>query len=122
MAHKRPNIVFLLADDQSYWSTRFNGNPVANTPNLERLAADGVVFDRYYDCSPICMASRATLATGLYEYRTGCNFEHGQMRAQMFASSYHVRLRNAGYYTGYAGKFGFGMERNDEIPRVDYCG
>ena len=111
MNTKRPNIVFLLADDQSYWSTGYNGHPTAQTPNLDQLASDGVVFDRHYDTSPICMASRASIATGLYEYRTGCNFEHGKMQPDTFAKSFYVQLRNAGYFTGYAGKFGFSIER-----------
>jgi len=116
----RPNILFLLADDQSYRSAGYNGNPVAKTPNLDVLAAEGVIFDRHYDTSPICMASRAGIATGLYEYRTGCNFEHGQMSPDMFSRSYHILLRNSGYFVGYEGKFGFGVECGGPWPRVDY--
>ncbi len=110
---KRPNILFLLTDDQAYWTTGYNGHPLACTPEMDRLAADGLVLDRHYDTTPICMASRANIATGLYEYRTGCNFEHGQMTSDIFSGSYHVLLREAGYFTGFVGKFGFGVGNSD---------
>jgi arylsulfatase A-like enzyme len=106
---QRPNILFVLTDDQAYWTTGYNGHPLACTPEMDRLAAEGVVLDRHYDTTPICMASRATIATGLYEYRTGTNFEHGQMEPELFQRSYHVWLRQAGYFTGFIGKFGFGV-------------
>jgi arylsulfatase A-like enzyme len=108
-ASSQPNILFLLTDDQAYWTTGYNGHPLACTPEMDRLAADGLVLDRHYDTTPICMASRANIATGLYEYRTGCNFEHGQMTSDIFSRSYHVLLREAGYFTGFIGKFGFGV-------------
>ena len=74
-----PNIVFLLADDQCTYSMGCYGNPDVQTPNLDRLARDGIVFDNHYDTTAICMASRASILTGKYEYRTGCNFEHGHL-------------------------------------------
>ena len=82
---------------------------LARTPEMDRLAADGLILDRHHDTTPICMASRANIATGLYEYRTGTNFEHGQMTPELFSRSYHVLLRDAGYFTGFIGKFGFGV-------------
>jgi arylsulfatase A-like enzyme len=67
------------------------------------------------------MPSRSTIATGLYEYRTGCNFEHGRMQPETFEQSFYVQLRNAGYFTGYAGKFGFGLEQDTgELPVFSY--
>ncbi|MCA9033215.1 MAG: sulfatase-like hydrolase/transferase, partial [Planctomycetaceae bacterium] len=68
----RPNIVFLMTDDQCTYSLGCYGTPGVKTPNLDQLAADGMVFDRHYDTTAICMASRATVMTGLFEYRTGC--------------------------------------------------
>lgn len=118
-AQRRPNILFLLTDDQAYWTTGHNGHPLARTPEMDRLAAEGLVLDRHYDASPICMASRATIATGLYEYRTGTNFEHGQMPPELFDRSYHVLLRQAGYFTGFIGKFGFGVG-DSSCPRCPH--
>jgi arylsulfatase A-like enzyme len=107
---KRPNIVFLLTDDQAYNAMGCMGNDEIQTPNMDRLGADGVIFDRHYDTTPICMASRASIMTGMYEYKTGCNFMHGSMSEDKFAKSYPVLLRQAGYRTGFAGKFGFAVE------------
>lgn len=104
---KRPNIVFLLADDQRFDSMGCMGNREIRTPNLDRLAADGMLFRRHYDSSAICMASRASIMTGLYEFRHGCNFDRGSMGREMFMRSYPVLLRKAGYRVGFAGKFGF---------------
>ena len=104
---ERPNIVFLLADDQSTWSMGCYDTPGARTPQLDQLARDGMVFDRHYDTTAICMASRATIMTGLFEYRTGCNFDHGALLEEHWQASYPLALREAGYQTAFAGKFGF---------------
>jgi arylsulfatase A-like enzyme len=56
------------------------------------------------------MASRASVMTGLYEYRHGCNFSHGHMQADTWAGSYPLLLRKAGYMTAFAGKFGFHVQ------------
>ncbi len=106
----RPNIVFLLADDMRFDAAGFMGNKDVKTPNLDRLAERGVVFDRSYDTTAICMASRAQLMTGMLEFSTGCNFEHGHMSYPIWGKSYPVLLRKNGYFTGFAGKFGFDVE------------
>lgn len=106
-AAERPNIVFLLTDDQTTYSIRSYGNPDVQTPNLDRLSALGVSFDHHYDTTAICMASRASIMTGMYEYKTGCNFEHGALLREHFDQSYPVLLRRAGYRTAIAGKIGF---------------
>ena len=104
---QRPNIIFLLADDQTFYSMGCYGNPDVKTPHMDRLGADGVIFDRHYDTTAICMASRASIMTGLVEFRNGTNFEHGPMLKKTWQQSYPILLRQAGYVTGFAGKFGF---------------
>ncbi|TWT46340.1 Arylsulfatase [Thalassoglobus neptunius] len=106
----RPNIVFLFADDQCTYSVGCYGNEDVQTPNLDRLAQDGVLFDKHYNTTAICMASRANVFTGMYEYKTGCNFTHGDMHPDVWAKSYPVLLREAGYLTAFAGKFGIKVE------------
>ena len=101
-----PNIIFLMADDQNTLSMGCYGNPEVETPNMDRLAKDGMIFDRHYDTTAICMGSRANVFTGMYEYKTGCNFVHGDMSNQIWSRSYPTRLREAGYLTAFAGKFG----------------
>ena len=72
-AKERPNVVFLLSDDQSTYSLGCYGNKDVKSPQLDRLADDGMVFDRHYDTTAICMASRASVMTGMYEYKHGTN-------------------------------------------------
>ncbi len=108
-AAPRPNIVFLMTDDQAVGAAGCYGNREVITPHLDRLAADGIRFLNHYVTSSICMASRCSVLTGLYEYRHGCNFDHGDLNRRFFADSYPARLRAAGYYTGFAGKIGFDL-------------
>ena len=102
--------MFLMTDEQHWQSLVCTGNPYVETPNMDRLARDGLVFDRHYNTTAICMASRANVFTGMYEYKTGCNFSHGDMHADVWAKSYPVLLREAGYLTAFAGKFGIVVE------------
>lgn len=103
----RPNIVFLLTDDQTCYSLGCYGNADVRTPNMDALARDGIAFDNHYNTTAICMASRASIMTGMFEYKTGCNFEHGPLLREHWQKSYPILLRNAGYSTAIAGKFGF---------------
>ena len=107
---KRPNIIFLLADDQCTYSVGCYGNKDVKTPQMDRLGNEGVIFDNHYDTSSICMASRANIMTGMYEYKTGCNFSHGDMKADVWNKSYPVLLKKSGYLTAFAGKFGFEVD------------
>ena len=106
----KPNIVFLFADDQSTYSVGCYGNKDVQTPNMDQLARDGVAFDKHYNTTAICMASRANVFTGMYEYKTGCNFTHGDMKPEVWEKSYPVLLKKAGYLTAFAGKFGIVVE------------
>lgn len=124
-ADVRPNIILLLADDQCKYSMGCYDTPHAKTPNLDQLAREGMIFDRHYDTTAICMASRATIMTGLYEYRTGCNFDSGHMLRSIWNQSYPVLLRDAGYKVAFAGKFGFEIidqpgQRKGELPISDF--
>ena len=107
---KRPNIIYLMADDQCTYSVGCYGNTDVKTPQMDKIGADGVIFDNHYDTTSICMASRANVMTGKYEYKTGCNFEHGGMKGDVWSNSYPLLLRKAGYFTAFAGKFGFVVE------------
>ncbi|MFC1766249.1 sulfatase, partial [Planctomycetota bacterium] len=106
----RPNIIYLMADDQNVGSVGCYGNPEVLTPNMDKLGTDGVIFGRHYNTTAICMASRATVFTGMYEYKTGTNFDHGDMKPEVWAKSYPVLLREAGYLAAFAGKFGLEVE------------
>ena len=128
VADDRPNIIFLMTDDQNVRSLGCYGAPGVKTPNIDALAADGVAFDRHYDTTAICMACRATVMTGLLEYRHGVNFGtgtegDGQMRKEDWEQSYPTLLHKAGYRTAFAGKFGFTIEdksKSGRYPEDDF--
>jgi len=105
----RPNIIFLLTDDQRFDALGCMGNSEILTPRIDELASRGVLFTNYYNTTAICMASRATIMTGMYEFKSGCNFQHGPLTQDKFESSYPVLLQKAGYRTGFAGKLGFAV-------------
>lgn len=123
-AAERPNIIFLLTDDQATYSLGCYGNRDVKTPQIDALSAEGVTFDHHYDTTAICMASRATVMTGMYEYKTGCNFSRGPLMQQHWDRSYPVLLRKAGYLTAFAGKFGFEVQgerdRKAVLPERDF--
>ncbi len=108
-SREAPNIVFLLTDDQCTYSVGCYGNEDVKTPHMDSLARDGIAFDNHYDTTAICMASRANIMTGRFEFRNGCNFEHGPLVREHWEASYPVMLRKAGYLTAIAGKIGFGV-------------
>ena len=61
---KKPNIVFILSDDQGAWSMNCAGTPELYTPNLDRIAARGMRFENFFCVSPVCSPARASLLTG----------------------------------------------------------
>ena len=61
---KRPNILYILSDDQGAWAMHCAGNPEIHTPNLDRLAEQGIRFDDFFCVSPVCSPARASLLTG----------------------------------------------------------
>ena len=113
-----PNIIFLLSDDQTSIATACYGNPQVITPNMDQLAEEGILFQNHYNTTAICMASRVSILTGMYEYKTGCNFEHGNLMVEKFENSYPVILKEAGYFTGFAGKIGFDLDVK-ESEKID---
>ncbi|WP_158968141.1 sulfatase [Paraglaciecola sp. L3A3] len=121
---KKPNIIFFFTDDQAYDTIGAFGNPDVKTTNIDKLANQGVVFARHYNTTSICMASRASIMSGMYEYKNGTNFGHGPMATTIWQKSYPVLLKQSGYKVGFAGKFGFAVadmsakKRNEEEGKI----
>ncbi len=66
----KPNIIYIMADDLGYGDVGFNGQSKFKTPNIDRLAAEGMVFTQHYSGSTVCAPSRSTLMTGLHTGHT----------------------------------------------------
>ncbi len=126
--NKTPNIIFFFTDDQAYDTQKAYSNPNTKTPNMDKLVDKGTVFYRHYNTTAICMASRANVITGQYEYKTGCNFNRGPLGTKQWSTSYPILLRQAGYRVGFGGKFGFAISddgsktenKEGEIARHDF--
>lgn len=100
-----PNVLLVLTDDQGWGDVRSHGNPLIDTPVLDRLASEGARFERFFVC-PYCSPTRASLLTGRYPLRTGV---HGVTRGYEDMRSEEVTLaemfKRASYATGCFGKW-----------------
>lgn len=104
-----PNIVLIVADDWAYMDLGIAGHPLLKTPNLDRLARDGVHFTRAFTPNPICTPSRAALLTGQDNWTNGCWFFGMPIRDE--SRHFAQLLSEAGYETFYTGKW-----HNDGLP------
>ncbi len=102
----RPNIIFILTDDQRFDAIGYSGNPLVHTPEMDKLASSGTYFHNAMVTTPICAASRASILTGLYERSHGYNFTSGKIQASYMETSYPTILRANGYQTAFYGKYG----------------
>ena len=101
----RPNIIFILTDDQSYGYMGCTGNKMVQTPHLDQLAGEGTLFTNAYITSGICTPSRISILLSQFERKHNVNFNSGtSISPEAWAQSYPVILRKAGYYTGWVGK------------------
>jgi arylsulfatase len=112
---KQMNIVFLLADDLRWNSLHCTGTDFLVTPNIDSIAAQGILFKNACVTTPICCCSRASLLTGQYISRNGVKSFGTTISAENFATTYPGILRNAGYWTGFVGKYGVGKERPSDF-------
>lgn len=139
---KRPNILFVISDDQSYPYASAYGDSVIKTPAFDRIAREGILFNNAFVASPGCSPSRAALLTGLNCWQ----IKEAGTHASLFPREYTVfpdLLDQAGYFTGFTGKGwapgdfkASGRDRNPagtlftgrvvespaEISRTDYAG
>ncbi|MEW4454244.1 sulfatase [Bremerella sp. JC817] len=117
-AGERPNLIFLLTDDQRFDALGCMGNPVIKTPNIDRLAQEGVVFDNAFATTAICATSRASFLTGQYARRHGVVDFKTVLTPEAFSETFPALLRKAGYRTAFIGKWGVG--NNLPADQYDY--
>lgn len=107
-AAPRPNVVFILVDDLRWNALGCMGNKIVQTPNIDRLAKEGVLFKNMFVTTSICSVSRATALTGQWMRRHGIvDFATG-ISDERWKDTYPAQFRAAGYHTGFVGKYGVG--------------
>ncbi len=119
-AQQKPNIIYIYADDLGYGELGCYGQQKIRTPNLDRLAAEGMRFTQHYTGAPVCAPARAMLMTGKHSghsYIRG-NYELGQFedaleggQMPLYEGAFTIArlMKQAGYTTGAIGKWGLGM-------------
>lgn len=121
-AQEKPNIILIVADDLGWGDVGFNGQTKINTPNIDKLADEGMVFNNFYSGSSVCGPSRACLMTGKH---TGHSTVRGNPRWTASGKPVDIsnddvtiaeELKRAGYHTGIIGKWGLAENLNEGKP------
>ena len=102
----RPNIILIIADDMNWDDCGAYGHPSIRTPNIDRLAADGIKFTNAFLTTSSCSPSRASLITGLYPHQTDAEQLHWPIPGNK--ATFVEKLRDAGYWTAQSGKWHMG--------------
>ncbi|MFC1851850.1 sulfatase [candidate division CSSED10-310 bacterium] len=98
----RPNFIIFLGDDHSVFDVGCYGNKIVRTPNINRLAAEGMRFERAYTTTAMCAPSRSSLFTGLYPHRSGCHMNHGETNHGVKSITHYLHVH--GYRVVLTGK------------------
>jgi len=105
-AQGRPNIIFILSDDHAYQAISAYGSRLAETPNIDRIAREGVLFTRAMVTNSICGPSRATLLTGKYSHKNGYKLNEKKFNSNQ--QIFPALLQEHGYQTAWIGKWHLG--------------
>ncbi|MEO1384574.1 MAG: sulfatase-like hydrolase/transferase [Bacteroidota bacterium] len=119
-----PNIIYILVDDMGYGDLGSYGQKVIPTPNLDKMAAEGMMFTQHYAGSTVCAPSRGSLMTGMHSghgkvrgnYETGPFGFGGELALESHDQTIAEILSEAGYRTGLVGKWGLGMNGTSGEP------
>ena len=118
---ERPNIVLLLSDDQGFWAMGCAGNSEILTPNIDRLAREGMRFENFFCASPVCSPARASLLTGCIPSQHGIHDwlrddDERQAAIEYLAGQYSFTkaLAEAGYDCALSGKWHMGASEKPQ--------
>jgi arylsulfatase A-like enzyme len=115
---RRPNVVFILTDDQRWDTMSCAGHPFLKTPALDRVAKEGAMFENMFVTTSLCSPSRASFLSGLYAHTHGVVNNFTDYPSQM--TSFPMRLQQEGYETAYIGKWHMGEKDDSARPGFDY--
>jgi arylsulfatase A-like enzyme len=113
---RRPNIIFIMADDLGYGHLGCYGQEKIHTPRLDRMAEEGTRFTQAYAGCPLCAASRSVLMTGLHAGHTPVRGNSGGIPLRDEDVTVAEVLQQAGYHTGLFGKWGLGEAGTSGVP------
>jgi N-acetylglucosamine-6-sulfatase len=114
---RKPNFLVILIDDLRYDEFGAGGHPYMKTPHIDRLAHEGVLFERAFHTTPICSPNRASIVTGQYASRHGIIDNVARDAMSYRLPNYHIALQKLSYATAHIGKWHMG---NDGMPRPGY--
>jgi len=115
---KRPNVVFILTDDQRWNCLGLADGSVMKTPNIDRLGREGVYFRNAFCTTSLCSPSRASILGGLYAHSHGVSNNFTEYPVDL--PTFPRQLQKAGYQTAYVGKYHMGEKNDDKRPGFDY--
>lgn len=117
-AAERPNVIVILTDDQRADCLSIAGHEHLKTPNIDRLAKEGVYFKNAFCTTSLCSPSRASILSGLYAHSHGVMDNFTEYPHDL--ASFPKQLQKAGYATAYIGKYHMGEENDEPRPGFDY--
>jgi arylsulfatase A-like enzyme len=115
---RRPNILFILLDDLRADALGYAGHPYLKTPQIDRIANEGINFKNAFCTTSLCSPSRASLLSGVYAHKHGVTNNFTEFPAAM--NSFPKVLQQAGYATAYVGKYHMGEGNDEPRPGFDY--
>lgn len=112
---QKPNVLFIAVDDLNDWTGYLGGNPQSRTPNIDKLANDGIYFTRAYTASPLCNPSRVSVLTGIHPTTTGI-YQQAQILRDYHPDAVLLpqHFRDNGYYTLGSGKLTHGRDIDEK--------
>jgi N-acetylglucosamine-6-sulfatase len=118
LASERPNVLFILTDDQRWDTVSLNPKSVIATPQIDRLGREGIYFPNHFCTTSLCSPSRASILTGLYAHTHGVSNNFTEYPDE--TPSWPRALQAAGYETAYIGKYHMGEDNDDQRRGFDY--